>query len=80
MREATPLGLKRLQCRAWELSYASLDVACKVVFSNRLLVSDAISRQAYKAVHAAQIGVHEIVEQQKTTPLVAMGAWLARGA
>ena len=47
MREATALSLQRLQCRPRELSYANLDAACEVVFSNRLLISDAISPHAY---------------------------------
>ena len=54
MREATPLGLQRLQCRARELSYANLDVACEVVFSSWLLTVGAISPHAYEGVHAEQ--------------------------
>ena len=68
MRVATPLGFKRLQCRAWELSNANLEAACKVVFSNRLLVSDAISPPAYKASHAAQVGVHKVVQRKARLP------------
>ena len=80
MLEATHWTLQRLQCRAWELSYADLDAACEVVFSNRLLILDAISPHSYKGAHAAQFAVHEIVQQKKTTPLVALGAWPMRGA
>ena len=54
MRETTPLGLQWLQCRAWELSYANLDVACEIVFSSWLLILDAKSPHAYEGVHAAQ--------------------------
>ena len=65
MREATALSFQWLQCRPRELSYANLDVACEVVFSNWLLISDAISRPAYKGVHATQLGVHEFVQQKE---------------
>ena len=65
MREATPLSLQWLQCRPRELSYANLDAACEVVFSNWLLISGAISPHAYKGVHATQLGVHEVVQQKE---------------
>ena len=65
MREATALSFQWLQCRPRELSYANLDVACEVVFSNWCLISDAISLHTYKGVHAAQVCVHEIVQQKE---------------
>ena len=61
MREATGLSFQWLQCRPRELSYANLDVACEVVFSNWLLISDAISPHAYKSVHVTELGVQEFV-------------------
>ena len=65
MREATALSFQWLQCRPRELSDANLDVACEVVFSNWLPVSDAISLDAYKGFHAAQFCVHEVVQQKE---------------
>ena len=65
MREATALSFQWLQCRPRELSYANLDIACEVVFSNWFLISDAISLHAYKGVHAAQFCVHEVVQQKE---------------
>ena len=65
MREATALSFQWLQCRPRELSYANLDGACEVVFSNWLLLLDAISPDAYKSIHAAQLGVHEFVQQKE---------------
>ena len=65
MCEATPLRFQWLQCRPRELSYANLDVACEIVLSSWLLISDAISPHAYKGVHATQLGVHEVVQQKE---------------
>ena len=64
MREASPLGFQWLQCRAWELGNANLAGGGEVVFSKRF-VSVSVALLAYKSTHAAQLHVHELVEQKE---------------